>query len=637
MNEEIKQKIELYSEKLQGLATFIEELSAIQWSSVTAKGYLEKQGITVGEAETIQLSSQTGNFNSLNAFDFKSLLAKIKSLKQYADDLISDNKWEEFNEPYKAHILSSAENTGMQVDSFFAQNGSSFRVGNYLANLLKHSKIIANALSPNVNELYEHFKYGNKNYVVFGKNGSGKTTLLRKISTEFLTNNSVIIPANRHIEVQQNNGFMIYPAQTLNQTLIQGDSIVHLTYLLNNNTLDEYEHDTAKDSVLRTRFYHIFNSLDLERDIIVENGSIYLTPENDGAKYYIDTASDGERSIVYLIMAILLAPQNSFVFIDEPERHLNGALMRNLFDKLESERQDLRFVYFTHITDFVESRKNVELIYLKKTNTYNTWAFEKIEDYKDVSLDVILSIEGSKDDIIFCEGNRSSIDCKILECLYPECEIKPVESCEQVILNTKGINNKDNIFNRKARGYIDNDYKTDKEISALAESNVFAIGFNEWENLLVSSAVLEKVNIHRRDLNKIRNDVIDYIKNHAKTAILSDYITKRYSNIITLNKLQYSADLESQIDNLNACNKTTLLKDVNKLSNTIDTVMDYDELVGLVPAKMLLKKVANDLGYHEKDDYIDNVINMLREDTEFNQTLRNRIEQVFPSEEHMKL
>ncbi len=85
------------------------------------------------------------------------------------------------------------------------------------------------------------------------------------------------------------------------------------------------------------------------------------------AQYPIDNASDGEKSVAYLIMATLLAPQHSFMLIDEPERHLNGALMRNLFDKLEAVRPYLRFVDLTYNIDFVESRKNVALIYLEKS------------------------------------------------------------------------------------------------------------------------------------------------------------------------------------------------------------------------------------------------------------------------------
>ena len=350
---------------------------------------------------------------------------------------------------------------------------------------------------------------------------------------------------------------------------------------------------------------------------------LYLKGDNI-EPYSLLNGSDGEKSIAYIIMATLLAPQDSFLFIDEPERHLNGALMRNLFDKLEAERQDLRFVYLTHITDFVESRKNVELIYLEKTDSYNKWNFKKIKDYEDISLDVLLDIEGTKNDIIFCEGTRNSIDCKILECIYPEYEIKPVGSCEQVKLNTKGINGKEILFRRKAYGVVDNDYMQSIEIVALKEDKIFPIGYNEWENFLIRSDILTYINFKhlRKDLSIVKNDVITHIKKHGKKVILSDFITKRYTKMLYATKLSYDSKLSEQIDTVNTTNKTEIIAEVEKLSKRIEQTADYDKLVSIVPAKMLLNIVAKGLGLGSGDDYIDLVVKYLKQDKIFNEKVK---------------
>lgn len=324
-------------------------------------------------------------------------------------------------------------------------------------------------------------------------------------------------------------------------------------------------------------------------------------------------------------MATLLAPDDSFIFIDEPERHLNGALMRNLFDKLEAERPDLRFVYLTHNIDFVESRKNVALIYLEKSEAYKKWKFKKIEDYSDISLDVILGIEGTKKDIIFCEGTRSSIDCKVLECLFPEYEIQPVTSCEQVKLNTKGINGKEYLFRRKAFGLIDNDYMQEKEINSLRDDHVFVIGYNEWENFIIRSEILEHINTSHlnKDLAPIKSEVIEHIKKAGKAPILSDFITKRYTKMLYATKLTYSKTLETQLDTINNKNKSDLMDEVQKLSDKIDSLTDYDELVSIVPAKMLLKSVAQGIGLASGDDYVDLLVKLLKQDSSFNVLVKN--------------
>ena len=399
---------------------------------------------------------------------------------------------------------------------------------------------------------------------------------------------------------------------------------MYLTREINNRTLDLYDNGMGKSNVLRTRFYEIFSSLGLDRDIVADRESLFLKGDKIN-QYSINDASDGEKNIAYLIMATLLAPDDSFVFIDEPERHLNGALMRNLFDKLEAERSDLRFVYLTHNIDFVESRKNVALIYLEKSEAYKKWKFKKIDDYSDISLDVILGIEGTKKDIIFCEGTRGSIDCKVLECLFPEYEIQPLSSCEQVKLNTRGINGKEPLFRRKAFGLVDEDYMQRAEIDSLKNDHVFSIGYNEWENFIIRSEILEYINISHlnKDLTLVKSEVIKHIKKAGKTAILSDFITKRYTKMLYATKLSYSKKLDEQLDAINNKNKSDLMDEVQKLSDKIDSLTDYDKLVSIVPAKMLLKMVAQGIGLATDDDYVDLLVKHLKQDSAFNALVKS--------------
>ena len=284
----------------------------------------------------------------------------------------------------------------------------------------------------------------------------------------------------------------------------------------------------------------------------------------------------------------------------------------------------MRFVYLTHVTDFVESRKNVELIYLEKTNTYKNWNFKKIDDYNDISLDVLLGIEGTKNDIIFCEGTRSSIDCKILGCIYPEYEVMPIGSCEQVKLNTKGINGKETLFRRKAYGLVDNDYMQPAEIESLKKDKIFSIGFNEWENFLIQTEILSYVNTQhlKKDISNVKNDVITHIQKNGKQAILSDFITKRYTKMLYANKLSYNDKLSEQLDMINAKNKTAIIEEVEELSEEIEQNTDYDRLVSIVPAKMLLNIVAKGLGLSSGDDYVNLVIKYLKQDKFFNERVK---------------
>jgi len=578
LTSELKNKITEYGSEITKTIDLIEKLSKIEWNIETAKSYCTEQGMQITDAMVNQLAGQSTTLEVLGNFMYVELLDKLYSLKKHAEVLDKGIEHDEYNQVYKTYMESLVINTIQVLTSFHEAITSSHNLVDFLSALFDQLNYLFSQLNPNLSELYEHFKYGNKNYVIFGKNGTGKTTLLKKVSTSILQDNSLVIPADRQLTVQDSGSMYIQRGITFNQMLANNTSIEYLTREIMYTSKAEYDMGKATQNVLTTKFYKIFSQLGLERGIIADRENLFLMV-NDVIKYNISAASDGERSIAYLIMAALLAPQNYFVFIDEPERHLNGALMRNLFNKLEEERPDLCFIYLTHVTDFVESRKNVELIYLEKTSIYETWTFKKVEDFNDISLDVILSIEGAKDTIIFCEGNnRSSVDCKILECVYHDCEIKPVGSCEQVKMNTKGINGKENIFRRKAFGLVDDDYMSEAEITALKSDNILTIGFNEWENLLICSEILEKVNTSHlsRDLEPIKSTVIEHIKNNGKNAILSDFITKRYAKIILADNISYGTELSAQIDMLNSANKKTLIDAGNQLKQKIAKDTDYE-------------------------------------------------------------
>lgn len=611
-----------YEAKLEQLSILAQKMSAIDWTIESAIQFCKDQGMQIEEFMLPQFATLQSLYDNLNTFNYKEIEDIIDICKQQIEE-VRREKFDSYNDPYKNHINNVLSEKNKHLDAFRAISVDTKRIDNYLRNIVSHLSQLHKVLASNVDGLFEQFKYGNKNYVIFGKNGAGKTSLLRQIS-EKLFKNAIVLPADR--TAMQASGIHVYlnTRYTLNQMLNDKTSLMYLTREINNKSLDSYEKGVSSYNVPRARLYEIFASLGLDRNIVVVKDSLFLKGDQID-QYLIDQASDGEKSIAYLIMATLLAPDDSFIFIDEPERHLNGALMRNLFDKLEAERPDLRFVYLTHNIDFVESRKNVALIYLEKSEAYKKWKFRKIEDYSDISLDVILGIEGTKKDIIFCEGTRSSIDCKVLECLFPEYEIQPVTSCEQVKLNTKGINGKEYLFRRKAFGLIDNDYMQEKEINSLRDDHVFAIGYNEWENFIIRSEILEHINTSHlnKDLAPIKSEVIEHIKKAGKAPILSDFITKRYTKMLYATKLTYSETLESQLDTINNKNKSDLMGEVQKLSDKIDLLTDYDELVSIVPAKMLLKSVAQGIGLASGDDYVDLLVKLLKQDPTFNALAKN--------------
>ena len=172
---------------------------------------------------------------------------------------------------------------------------------------------------------------------------------------------------------------------------------------------------------------------------------------------------------------------------------------------------------------------------------------------------------------------------------------------------------------------VDDDYMQRAEIDSLKNDHVFSIGYNEWENFIIRSEILDYINTAHlsKDLSQVKSKVIEHIKKAGKAAILSDFITKRYTKMLYATKLTYSKTLETQLDAINNKNKSDLMDEVQKLSDKIDSLTDYDKLVSIIPAKMLLKMVAQGIGLASDDDYVDLLVKYLKQDLAFNSLVKN--------------
>lgn len=568
---------------------------------------------------------------------FSLLLKNLESSKQSIDSLSEGFKNDEYNQPYIQHSIGRIQSLNKLLEQFqerAEQYTKADEEQEAESAFMETTDCLNQNLNPNLDDLFEHFKYGNKNYIIFGKNGSGKTSLLRKITTDIITENIVIIPANRIVNVD-NHRFIEFDTQlNLNDKLADSNSIRYLVDALDTVQLEEYRQQKSYQDSIYLQFTRIFSALGLERDVSIKDKVIKLNLPGKVAekdKYLLSQASDGERTVVYMILAVLLAPLNAFIFIDEPENHLNGSLMRKLFDALEFARKDARFVYLTHKTDFIESRTNYQLIYLQKTDEPDNWEYKDISNYADISLSVILDIEGSLDNIIFCEGTLSSIDGNVLTALYPNYTVRPSGSCVEVRKNTEAINSQSSLFRRRAIGVVDGDFQIDEEIRSLKEKKVMTLAYNEWESLLLDEDLLAFIceQIPSVKISQVKDELINRIE-AKKTDILNDYLTKRYSAIISKSKISVnsSKELENRIDELNKENKDSLLEMYNQFANRLNHLIqkrDYSELIKTIPGRMFLDVAARAAGLRNGQIYVSSVLHQINTNTEFRDKIKEKL------------
>ena len=190
----------------------------------------------------------------------------------------------------------------------------------------------------------------------------------------------------------------------------------------------------------------------------------------------------------------MLAPENSYIIVDEPETFLNAAIYNELWDLLISERSDCQFVFASHNMDFVQSRTNATYIWCKKFEAPYDLDYERLEDSQEFPLSLLTEVSGTRKPILFCEGTKTSIDYKIYSKLFSKfCFVKPVQGHKQVIQHTKAYNNLNKMHGNKAYGIIDYDWMEDAKIAKYKKKNIFVLPFNEIEMLLVDEAIVKSV------------------------------------------------------------------------------------------------------------------------------------------------
>lgn len=179
-----------------------------------------------------------------------------------------------------------------------------------------------------------------------------------------------------------------WQSQPATALLSDFDHVVAALYADENRTsvLHRQAHLTNKDARPPTtkldRLKEIWHALLPDRRLIVLDADIRVEPAGGhGDQYDPSELSDGERVIFYMIAQALLTRTNSLVIVDEPELHVNRAILAKLWDAIEAARKDCAFIYFTHDIEFTVARRSATkfaLHYYVKSPAGEQWELEPI-------------------------------------------------------------------------------------------------------------------------------------------------------------------------------------------------------------------------------------------------------------------
>ena len=378
--------------------------------------------------------------------------------------------------------------------------------------------------------------------VIIGANGAGKTSLineLRKNNSKINSNEMYVLPAQKllcfatHIQdrnvvdedsyiTEFNNISLKY--DTIDLYLNQIDANFSNTFTkLITLLVKDYTNIVTRRSrkekdlplTLWDRVEQIWNKIFPEIIFELEPDDRVVKVEKNGSKYSINGLSDGERCVLFYIGNVLLAPENSYIIVDEPETFLNAAVYNELWDLLISERPDCQFIFASHNMDFVQSRTNATYIWCKNFEAPYDLDYQVLEESQEIPLPLLNEVSGAKKPILFCEGTKNSLDYQIYSKLFSEfCFVKPVQGHKQVIQYTKAYNKLKESYGNEAYGIIDYDWMDEARIQNYKKKNIFVLPFNEIEMFLIDEEIVNYVlsddeEDKKQKIKKLRDTVID--------------------------------------------------------------------------------------------------------------------------------
>lgn len=570
--------------------------------------------------------------------DFLTLIRLIKT--ELDDEFLSDNVTEKYKNLRDNWLASICSCFGMDAN-LYASN---------LPQIIENFKII---------KLFSFISKVDSTTVIIGANGSGKSSLINELRKNSI-DEMYILPAQKLLYFVSNtfgrdsinkdqyianlkNVETKYNTIQIQTQKIEDDFSSAFTKLITLWVKDfaKVMTDNARgvgevSIALLDRVEQIWNQIFPEITFYPEANDRVLEVIRNGNKYSINGLSDGERCVLFYIGNVLLAPENSYIVVDEPETFLNAAVYNELWDLLISERSDCQFVFASHNMDFVQSRTNATYMWCKKFEAPYDLDYERLEDSQEFPLSLLTEVSGTRKPILFCEGTKTSIDYKIYSKLFNKfCFVKPVQGHKQVIQHTKAYNDLQYVHGNTAYGIIDNDWMDESSIQVYKEQGIFVLPFNEIEMILVDEEVVKSC-LHFDDdkekqqkIKNLQQSIIDSCKEN-KDKIISIALKKRLDefmegNCIDINK-PTKEDVEEFLKNLVNKFDASLIVDnitfiveeslnssdfsrILKICNLKNEIIDYRGNTEIVPnfKDKALKRIAldNDLQKELRHKYFE--------------------------------
>lgn len=471
------------------------------------------------------------------------------------------------------------------------------------------------------------------NIVLIGGNGSGKSSLANALKGND-TENICVIPAQKSLYFSMNDMSML---STRKNDLV--------ALLLENNinkskTKDDYDYFNFQNNqftklIVAMKEQYTEHLIQCEEQKVIADGentifgqlrevfmvifpeiklqfkseaTDYLNCIKDGKQYHVNALSEGEKAVIYYAVSVLLAKQDSFVVVDEPETYLNPSLSNLLWDNLIKVRRDCQFIFITHSVDFVLGRNDSKIAWIKNFKYPDDWDFEFIKDDFALPKTLMTEVLGSKKPIAFCEGDdKSSLDYTIYRTLFGDnYTVIPVGNHVDVIRNCEVILSSP-WLNTETLGIVDGDHYTVEKISALQEKKVKVLPFNEIEMFLVSDEVLYHTmkTVYPLDfqdkIDKFKEEFFKTVEKQKNRIALYN-ATLNVNEFIAKEKIQESDSVSDIEENLKVISQYNVREVYDGKMTQISKIVEEKNYADLLIVCNLKKEITKGLA----NKYLDN-------------------------------
>ena len=345
--------------------------------------------------------------------------------------------------------------------------------------------------------------------------------------------------------------------------------------------------------------------------------------------YSIAELSDGERNVLIIVAEVLTAPPNTLILIDEPERHLHRSIVSPLFRELLSERPDCTYVLSTHDPALALDTASAKVLLVRNCHytgqTVAHWDVDFVEmpNRDTIDDDLLHSIVGARRDILFVEGDRTSLDNALYSVILPNVSVIPRGSCKEVEQAVRIIRDAGDLHWLNAFGLIDRDGRGDADIARLQSENIFAIDGTSVESLYYDPWIQKRLadKTHGTEESRARREQAQIEAIRAFRASADNLVRRAAeqrlrSQVMSEMPNRKTASLDKPIE-IKIDGAAVVGKERQRLNDAIAHA-DVQTLIQRYPARETpaLDAIARALGFEKRKAYESAVLQLLKEDAD---------------------